>query len=277
MHFICFDHVYIPLHKVLAKISAKISCYRIRLDTPLFSKAFLGIPGKIWKWAEIKHCSLAFLLPLRLLEARDFQSESYKNDLFHHTPSLFDLLSNFDTFLKQWFIACVCRGSDQSHSDSGDNDSNNSNLKERKDTWGKIGNFLQVQLPSNQTTMVPFEKGMTVNDLVLKSCDKRLLEAVDHFLMLLSEDNESGLIGDSIDLQICTLWSYSQLSSLQFSIQWKITDWIILYLGDFFLKCSNDFIRKLSVKDDHIFLAQISCKLFIYCPVEKLVDMIPRD
>ena len=43
--------------------------------------------------------------------------------------------------------------------------------------------------------MVPFENGITVNDLVIKSCEKRHLQPVDHFLMLLSDGNESGLMG----------------------------------------------------------------------------------
>ncbi|XP_065057687.1 protein still life, isoforms C/SIF type 2-like isoform X1 [Rhopilema esculentum] len=86
------------------------------------------------------------------------------------------------------------RGSAHSASDSGDNDSSRSQMKERRDTWGRIGNFLQVQLPNNQTTMVPFERGMTVNDIVQKSCEKRHLPPADHFLMLLSEDNDSGLM-----------------------------------------------------------------------------------
>jgi len=86
------------------------------------------------------------------------------------------------------------RVSEHSYSDSGDNDSNVSNLKERKDNWGRIGNFFQVQLPNNQTTMIPSEDGLTVYDLVMKSCEKRHLPVVDHFLMLLVEDNESGLM-----------------------------------------------------------------------------------
>ena len=96
------------------------------------------------------------------------------------------------------YISGVARVSENSYSDSGDNDSNVSNLKERKDNWGRIGNFFQVQLPNNQTTMIPCEDGLTVYDLVMKSCEKRHLPFVDHFLMLLVEDNESGLMGKFI-------------------------------------------------------------------------------
>ena len=106
------------------------------------------------------------------------------------------IFADFFVFKSMPTIFLIFRISEHSYSDSGDNDSNASNLKERKDTWGKIGNFLQVQLPNNQTTMVPYENGMTVNDLVLKSCEKRHLQAVDHFLMLLLEENESGLMGN---------------------------------------------------------------------------------
>eukprot|EP00112_Aurelia_sp_Birch-Aquarium-sp1_P015853 Seg3542.1 transcript_id=Seg3542.1/GoldUCD/mRNA.D3Y31 product="Protein still life isoforms C/SIF type 2" protein_id=Seg3542.1/GoldUCD/D3Y31 len=79
-------------------------------------------------------------------------------------------------------------------SDSGDNDSVRSHMKERRDTWGKLGNFVQIQLPNNQTTMIPLVDRMTVRQVIQSSCEKRHLQPADHFLMLLSEDNDSGLM-----------------------------------------------------------------------------------
>ena len=68
-------------------------------------------------------------------------------------------------------------------------------MKETKDNWGRIGNFLQVQLPNNQTTMIASEDDLTVKGLIDKSCEKRHLDPSMHFLMLLNEDNNSGLVG----------------------------------------------------------------------------------
>eukprot|EP00794_Sanderia_malayensis_P002640 gene2640-3057_t len=81
-----------------------------------------------------------------------------------------------------------------STSDSGDNDSVRSNLKEGKEYGEKFGNLLQVQLPNNQTTMIPSDDGMTVFSVISTSCEKRKLVPSDHFLMLLTEDNDNGLV-----------------------------------------------------------------------------------
>ena len=68
-------------------------------------------------------------------------------------------------------------------------------MKERRDTWGRLGNFVQIQLPNNQTTMITLVDRMTIRQVIQSSCEKRHLQPADHFLMLLSEDNDSGLMG----------------------------------------------------------------------------------
>ncbi len=92
-------------------------------------------------------------------------------------------------------MSSLPRSSLNSTSDSGDNDSVRSQRKEHRDSWERIGNFVQVQLPNNQTTMIPSQEGMRALDVINNSCEKRNLAAVDHFLMFLTEDNDNGLMG----------------------------------------------------------------------------------
>ena len=60
--------------------------------------------------------------------------------------------------------------------------------------WKSLGNFLRVDLPSSQSTVVPLVQDMKISDVVASICKKRQLEPEAYFMKLGLEDN-SGNIG----------------------------------------------------------------------------------
>ena len=82
--------------------------------------------------------------------------------------------------------------------------------------WKNLGNFLRVDLPSNQSTVVPLVEDMTVYDLVKSTCTKRQLEPDAYFLKLGLEDS-SGNMGMSylytVQLRNTCTWALVQIPS----------------------------------------------------------------
>lgn len=101
-----------------------------------------------------------------------------------------------------------------SSNDSSDVESNSSSSRSGQKLHGRIGNKLHVQLPSGNTTVIPYESNLKISDLMERVCMKEKLDSSDFFIMLMVDDNNHhGLLDYTIPKEkaVLELFQYSSI------------------------------------------------------------------
>lgn len=65
-----------------------------------------------------------------------------------------------------------------------EDESESRSLSSSHSDWKSLGNYLRISLPNNQSTVIALQSDMTVDDVVVNTCEKRQLEPRGYFLKL---------------------------------------------------------------------------------------------
>lgn len=113
-----------------------------------------------------------------------------------------------------WKNDLIFRHKKASSNDSSDVESNSSSSRSGQKLHGRIGNKLHVQLPSGNTTVIPYESNLKISDLMERVCMKEKLDSSDFFIMLMVDDNNHhGLLDYTIPKEkaVLELFQYSSI------------------------------------------------------------------
>lgn len=79
--------------------------------------------------------------------------------------------------------------------DNDEEETESRSLSSSHSEWRSLGNYLRISLPSNQSTVIALSNEMTIQDVVVNTCEKRQLDPRLYFLKLGIQE-EDGIIGN---------------------------------------------------------------------------------